>query len=244
MFNLLNLFVFNYIMNRNKLLRQFQNRRSNMYQNNNFLNRNTVINNSNNSKQHYLMELEKQKEHQRIRQLEKYNIMLENLDKNELKQMVLDHAFQKEKNKEDQLKRNMGKKNIEQLYKAKINKHIPTRETYWKERTNEPYKVISGKKYFKKFYKKDTTNATDLIIHKIVPAINNEAEKKFIACKNKRDEDNKELSILYSDKKKAEHEKKFQYIHIFKQRSYNPSTSHTDMKKYKTKQYKKEKSNI
>jgi len=232
-------------MYNNNLLNRFQNyqQKNIPFQNNALLRNNPTFRNNmsyNNSQQQqkmqmmYMANIEKQRKIQEIRQLEKLNRMANNMDNNKLRELII-KPYKEEKKSNSDLMKKWKKEEVERN---------PTRERYWKKRTNLPYKnIIKDRKHIDKFINpKRKITKKDLIVHRITNADKNRhlVEKKLNKLRNNLETHNKELKVIYSTSKKLSHKKKFEYYHKYKQRvQYNPS-EHNKLKKDKITHYKKE----
>lgn len=177
----------------------------------------------------------------------KKNMMLTNNDK--IKQAIIQpHNVQRDPNKKqlelDYKKAETGY--IDKSGKDKNNwKYGSTVQNYWKERTNDPYKVILVEENFKKTVKSDK----DLIVHRVTQADKDSKKvtQDYITTQANMEKHNNELQMVYSTDKRNEHLKQFQYTNVYRYKCKTESKDHDEMKKdtvayYKDKQKKEEES--
>lgn len=113
----------------------------------------------------------------------------------------------------------------------------PDRERLWASRTNQPYKTIIPIQNDKKEYK----SQDDLIVYKVKKEDKDKQlfENNIISKKKSLDIHNKELKDNFSQSKKEEHMKEFEYNHVSKYTiKYDPE-NHDDMKDNVLEYYKK-----
>lgn len=109
------------------------------------------------------------------------------------------------KNNEDIAKRTL---NIKDEYDADL-KH------FWKNRNNEPYKIIFKNQDVNKKYE----SQDDLIIHKVTSKDKEGIDIEYDNKINDIKKHNSEIEQLYTDNKKQEHYNKFMYNNSYKYRS-------------------------
>lgn len=118
---------------------------------------------------------------------------------------------------------------IDENYKNTKHNFIVERESWWKGRTNNPYKnIMKDENYKKKFEKQE-----DLIVHKVTDAdkLQEVLFSKLDELKNDIEMHDKELKSIYSLSEKTKHLKKFDYDHVkkYERIKYNPA-DFNDMK--------------
>ena len=161
--------------NKNRLINQYNNYQQNNYQqnNNNALLHNPMFRNRNNNTaslspqqqqmQQMIADRRREQENiQNIRRMEELNKILVNMNKNELRDMII---------KPEKIQKNISKQLQKNYNKAK--KIFPiTRKAYWDKRTNIPYKgIITEEKHVKKFInRKGKIDAKELIVYKTTKA--------------------------------------------------------------------------
>jgi len=235
-------------LNYNNLINRFQQHQQNnrSFQNNSLLQNNPLFRNNlpnnrpnNNLTQQqqkmlmYMAKMEQQKKIQQIKQMERLNKMLEGMDNKKLRELVIQPEIVKKKTND-----------IIPKWKKEKSERIPTRNKYWKNRTNIPYKcIIKDKKHTDKFINiKRKIKKEDLIVHRVTLADKNKkiVERDLKKLENSLEKHNKELKVIYSASKEASHIEKFKYNHVSKHRiKYNPS-EHSKLKKDKIERYKRE----
>lgn len=123
------------------------------------------------------------------------------------------------------------------ILNAKI-KEYKNIENYWKGRTNQPYKNILKNEDYSKIIK----NENDLIIHKVTSNDKIGIKEKYTEIKKNIEQHNNELKVLYSTSEEAQHKKKFEYNHRYRDRKkYNPSTFNELKKEKETENIKVQK---
>lgn len=254
--------------NNNRLLASYQNYQQsnniqNRFQNNPLLNNNQMFQsnmNYNNSQQSqqmqmmYMANMQRQKELQKIKHIEKLNELENKVDKNKIRESVIKPVKLERKNNVndivDHIKKDWGisisnknnngnrYKNISNQFKSKSDSQ---KKNFWNKRTNQPYKnIITDKKYINPFINKKKIKENELIVHKVSKLDKEGVDNEFEDLQNNIEKHDKELKVIYSTTKEAEHKKKFNYNHKYKYRvSYTPS-NHNKLKKDKIEFYKKE----
>jgi hypothetical protein len=184
--------------NNNKLLTNYHN-----HQNNNKIIQNNMLL-QNNPSAVSQQNIQKLKEQQYLKQLEKINELDVKYNKEKIRESVIKPINTKVDNKDVviQLKRIEGEYTVDNKKKL------------WKERTNQPYKnILKNENYNKKFEKKE-----DLIVHKITQDEKDaeKIEKNYKQLESTIEKHNDELKIIYHLSKEAEHKQKFAYTHKYK----------------------------
>nr|QBK89344.1 MAG: uncharacterized protein LCMiAC02_04390 [Mimivirus LCMiAC02] len=225
--------------NRNRLINQYHN----YQQNNNIYNNNALLHNPMfknnavlNSPQHQQMiaaRMREQENIQNIKRMEELNKILVNMNKGELRDMIIQPK---------KIKKNIIKE-IQKNYNIAKKSFPKTRKDYWNKRTNMPYKnIITEEKHYKKFInKRGKINAKELIVYKTTKADRLKAYKKYDKLKNNIEKHNNELKVIYSLSKETKHKESFDYNHKYKFRiKYNPSSGHKQLRDNKMDHYKKQ----
>lgn len=216
--------------NQNRLLNNYFNHQQNNvpFQNNALLQNNVMFRNSmsnNNSQQ--------------MKNIQFFQQQMRNInrakDMNELEKISNSNTF----NKDDlitsvirPMKINRTpeeQREIDDKYKNTKHNFIVERETWWKGRTNNPYKNIMKNEDYKKNFK----NQEDLIVHKVTDAdkIQELLFSDLNELKNELETHDKELKSIYSLSEKTKHLKKFDYDHVkkYERIKYDPA-DFNDMK--------------
>jgi hypothetical protein len=198
--------------------------------------------------------IQRQKDLQKIKHIEKLNELENKVDKNKIRESVIKPVKLEKKNNINDIvdhikkdwdiqiskKNNNGNryKNISNQFKSKSDNQ---KQNFWNKRTNQPYKnIITDKKYIDPFINKKIINQKELIVHKVSKLDKNGVDEDFENLQNNIEKHDNELKVVYSTTKEAEHKKKFNYNHKYKYRvSYTPS-NHNKLKKNKIEFYKKE----
>lgn len=208
----------------NRLLGYHEQRQNKIYNHNPLLSRKTNDYHSN---------LQKQNEAYQLRQIEKVVEMEQDLDIDKIRELVIKPLNVTP----DRFEHSEIKKKYSELEKN----YEPSRNTYWKQRTNQPYKnIIKDRAHIDKFIGKSQINKEELIIHRVSKEDKKGVEEKFNKLGQTIKTHDKELNVLYSTSNETEHKKKFEYNHKYKYRqSYNP-TDHNEMKQDRIEQFKKD----
>lgn len=102
----------------------------------------------------------------------------------------------------------------------------------WKQRTNDPYKII-----IKDRYDKNVKSTKDLIVHTVTEKDKKDVDKKFQEYRKNIEKHNNELKIIYSFDNESKNKEAFTYNVVYGNRAvYNPK-DHTDMKNDQVKYY-------
>lgn len=164
-----------------------------------------------------------------MRKIEKLNEMEGRLDKDKIFESII-QPLKINKSREDNEKFKV------QLHQEENNRK-PILEKYWKERTNQPYKIIMKNEKISKEIKK----SDDLIVHTVTQKDKEGVAEDFDVMKKKLGVHDGELKAIYSTSKENEHKKNFDYVHVYKYRvQENPSESkdHSKLKNDQVKRYK------
>lgn len=151
------------------------------------------------------------------------------IDPSKIKERILDQRHTDPK---------MAPNVMTKMYDMMKQKLPEERKKLWETRTDQPYKNILPPSEVKKKYEK----AEDLIVYRVSPSDRNKEElsKKCDELKDKIYGQNEELKKIYSNEKKEEHTKEFEYNHITKYGvKYDPS-EFNEMKDDVINYYKKE----
>jgi len=189
-----------------------------------------------NSPQHQQMiaaRMREQENIQNIKRMEELNKILVNMNKGELRDMIIQPK---------KIKKNVIKE-IQKSYNIAKKSFPKTRKDYWNKRTNMPYKnIITEEKHYKKFInKRGKINAKELIVYKTTKADRLKAYEKYDELKNNIETHNNELKVIYSLSKETKHKESFDYNHKYKFRiKYNPSSDHKQLRDNKMDHYKKQ----
>lgn len=106
----------------------------------------------------------------------------------------------------------------------------------WKQRTNQPYKnILKNENYNKDFKSKE-----DLVVHRVTTQDKQGLDENFNKFQHVIDNQNNEIQSIYSQTKKTDHLKQFEYNHKYKYRIQSSSTEHDDMKSDTLEYYKQE----
>ena len=233
--------------NRNRLINQYRNyqQNNNIYNNNSLLHNpmfqnntafNSPLNSPLNSPQQQQMianRMREQQNIQNIRRMEELNKILVNMNKDELREMII---------KPEKIKKNISKK-IQKNYDIAKKSFPVTRKAYWNKRTNIPYKgIITEEKHIKKFInRKGKINEKELIVYKTTKADRLKAYEQYDKLKDSLEKHNNELKVIYSLSKATKHKESFDYNHKYKFRiKYNPSSDHKQLRDNKIEHYKRE----
>ncbi len=108
-------------------------------------------------------------------------------------------------------------------------------ETWWKQRTNIPYKNILKHENWNKTIK----SQNDLVVHKITSIDKIGLIEEYDKLVEMLEKHNNELKLIYSTSKETDHKKQFEYINKYKYRmAYDPKNS-SDLKEYYKNEQKK-----
>ena len=118
---------------------------------------------------------------------------------------------------------------IDTKYNDAKNTFVKQRETFWVNRTNQPYKnIMKNEDYKKKFKVQD-----DLIVHKVTDAdkLQEVLFNKLDELKNEIEMHDNKLKSIYSLSEKTKHLKKFDYDHVkkYERIKYDPA-EYNDLK--------------
>jgi hypothetical protein len=106
----------------------------------------------------------------------------------------------------------------------------------WKQRTNQPYKnILKNENYNREFKSKE-----DLIVHKVTHNDKHGLDETFDKFKQVLTGQNDEIRTIYSQSKKTDHLKQFEYNHKYKYRIQTSSHDHDDIKSDTLQYFKKE----
>jgi hypothetical protein len=155
---------------------------------------------------------------QRVNQVRSINEL--NINKEKLSDYVICPMKIEKGNNED----------VDKEFKNISSNYQEIRENLWKQRTNQPYKnIIKDADFNKSFNSKE-----DLLIHKVTKADSDpkKFEKEFKNLKERlKKEDNELKNVIFTESRKEEHRKRFNYIKKFKRRvNFNPK-DFSDLKK-------------
>jgi hypothetical protein len=182
------------------------------------------------------MQRNRQRELQEIneaKQIEKLNRMISKIDKDKLKESII----QPEKIE----KSNKDRRKLETDYKASEKNYKPQIEKFWRQRTNEGYKHIIKDRDPTKL-NPQKIKEKELIVHTVTDADRNEEriEKEYTNLRNKLEVHDDELKVIYSTTEEAKHKKKFEYEHKYnKNVKYDPS-DHNELRDHGIKLLEKE----
>ena len=102
----------------------------------------------------------------------------------------------------------------------------------WKQRTDDPYKIIIKDKYIK-----GAKSTKDLIVHTVTDKDKKDSNKKFQEYNQTIEKHNNELKMIYSLSNESKNKESFTYNVVYGNRSiYNPK-DHVDMKSDQIKYY-------
>jgi hypothetical protein len=168
------------------------------------------------------------KQLQQIKQLEKYDDLEKFMNKDTRRDAIIEPI---KVNKPD----DKGQKliTITQTKEGTEYNKKYLEDTYWKTRTNQPYKsalkdVMTDQEYYKKIFDKDKPE--DLIIYKTTDADKIYLMDEFYEFEKILEKHDNQLKIKYSASKENEYKKEFKYNHKTRFRiKYDPS----DFKKLK-----------
>lgn len=229
----------------NKLLNNYQHfqQNNNPFQNNMLLQNNPTFtsnmnyNNSTQMQQMQMMQMQKIKELQQMKQIEKLNEMENKMDKEKIKESIIRPIRIERTNKDKQELEARWKESEKQYGNSKGKNYGPEIQEYWGKRTNEAYKtIIKDPRFLKTQYK----STKDLIVHRVTDKDKEGVTEEYTDLSKKLETHNKELKVIYSTTKEAEHKKKFEYNHVYKFRMhYNPK-DHDNLKNDKIKYYKEQ----
>lgn len=181
---------------------------------------NLLLNNNNktiNPNIQKIKDMQKIKEYEKINQIE--------ITKDNIKDLIL-KPIKLTKNNQD----------YSNILKTKQQEYKNV-ENYWKGRTNQPYKNILKDEDYSKTIKDEK----DLIVHRVTANDKLGVKEKYNEIKKNIENHNKELGVIYSTSEEAQHKKKFEYAHRYRdKKKYNPS-SFNDMKKAKVEEVEAEK---
>lgn len=193
----------------------------------------------------YARQMQELRKLHEIKKMQRYSDISSLYDKDKLRDAIINPEQHTVSDKERE--EIMGKFN---MMDTNYSDYMEYMMTYWKGRTNTPYKAITDKnvkfrgKMYKQDFKKDIKKTDDLIIHKVTPLEKQRATKiiendfaDFLAKKKEHDD---ELEVIFALSEKGKHFKKFQYNHKFKYRLKFKPSDHTKMKKSKFKLYEDE----
>ena len=172
------------------------------------------------------------KDLQSIRKIEKIN----NLDKNKIKECVINPIKVKVDNSEINEKWEKFKKL--DSYNADQKKNNIVKEL-WDKRNNQPYKnIIKDEKHIEKFIKMTKPKSSskkdiellekEFIVHKVTNADKEGVDEELNELTNKIVKHDQELCNIYSVSKEAEYKKKFEYNKQYRERIKSLAELHSE----------------
>lgn len=233
----------------NPLLRNYQShQQSNIPFNNNALLRNNpmFMNNMNQQNSAQMQQMQQMQmmyqkqlqDMQKVKQIEKLNELENKIDKEKIRESVI-----------QPIKLARDNKDVEKKYSTFQTEYKPHLQKLYQSRTNQPYKnIIKDEKYIKNFLctpvpKSDTERKKlqkRMVVHRVTNADKEGVDEEYDHLVSQLERHNDELKVLYSASKELEHKKKFEYNHKYKYRiKYDPS-EHSKMKKDRIAYYKKQ----
>lgn len=222
----------------NNLLNSYQNfQKNNMpFKNNSLLHnnpqfQNTINNTSRNNMvtlQNHMMQLKKAQE---LKRLERLNDINKVFDPKLIHESVIQPIKIEKGNSQE----------IVKMYEEMQISFEPTKEEFWKSRTNQPYKNVLSNVLKQEDYKRDLKNdPKNLIVYKTTDADKIGLMGEFGELMNLLEKHNNELKIIYSASKETEYKEKFAYDNKYKFRiKYDPK-DFKGLKQDKINYYKKE----
>lgn len=210
-------------MYQNRLIQNFNAQTSNLHLNNQLLDNNKQSLIDPNFHQKMMLA--------RMEQMKKVNNVS---DLGLSKEQIIDYIicpFRVEKSNKDELEKYVKDEETSLSHKF-------LEETWWKQRTNLPYKNILKYENLNKPIK----SSNDLIVHKITSIDKLGLIEEYDKLVEMLEKHNNELKLIYSTSKETEHVKQFEYINKYKYRmAYNPKDSSDLREYYKNEQKKIEK---
>lgn len=194
---------------------------------------------SGSNRRNRLQEINQQKKIQELKLLERRDA----LEKKYGKQKIFDSIIKPEKLDK------VNNKNVHQDYKQKQHDFEGQKEILWKGRTNKPYKrIIKDENNTNYFQQKTHVSKKDekdqlrrkMIIHRVTDADKEGVEEELIILKGKLQSHDDNLRNKFSEDKKAQHIKKFEYHHRDRYIIPKENGTHEDNKEEAIKLYKKQ----